>query len=94
MPHGWALAELWLLMRDALAYEDGNRLVLLAGVPRDWAVDVIDLPTAFGRLSIRRDGTRVTIGGEAKPPGGFVVEGTRIGTGAGAGPRSVNRIRR
>src|SRR5207248_1937604 len=36
MPHGWAIAEMALLLRDALAFEDGGRLVLLAGVPVEW----------------------------------------------------------
>ena len=33
MPHGWAIAEVHLLLRDCLAYEDDGRLVLFAGVP-------------------------------------------------------------
>ena len=36
MPHGWANAELHLLIRDSLVYEDGDKLVLLAGVPPQW----------------------------------------------------------
>ena len=32
----WAIAEMWLLLRDCLVYEDGDRLVLLAGVPPEW----------------------------------------------------------
>ena len=34
MPHGWAIAEVHLLLRDCLAYEDGNRLVLVRRRPR------------------------------------------------------------
>ena len=58
MPHGWAVAELHLLIRDSLLYEDGNQLVLFAGVPPEWfahkdGVEVKDLPTHFGRCSFK-----------------------------------------
>ena len=36
MPHGWALAEFHLLLRDSLLFEDGEKLVLLGGVPPLW----------------------------------------------------------
>ena len=35
MPHGWAIAEVHLLLRDCLAYEDNQQLVLFAGVPEE-----------------------------------------------------------
>jgi hypothetical protein len=75
MPHGWALAELWLLMRDSLVYEDGDRLVLLAGVPEEWLqqrIAVHNLPTHFGPLSFVYDQGVLTTSG-AKPPGGITV---------------------
>jgi len=81
MPHGWAVAELWLLIRDCLAFEDEGRLVLLAGVPPAWfAADrplcIAGLPTTFGRLTLsyRRDGAigRLALSG-AEPPEGFVL---------------------
>jgi hypothetical protein len=76
MPHAWAIAELWLLMRDSLVYEDGDRLVLLAGVPEEWLsreIKVRDLPTSFGKLSFTyRDG-KLTVESDVKPPGGFRV---------------------
>jgi hypothetical protein len=75
MPHAWAIAELWLLMRDSLVYEDGDRLVLLGGVPEEWLareIKVRDLPTSFGRLSFTYRGGKVTMESEVKPPGGFV----------------------
>ena len=40
MPHGWAIAELWLLLRDSLVHEDGDKLVLLTGVDPQWFNDV------------------------------------------------------
>ena len=54
MPHGWAMAEFQLLLRDSLAFEDTNTLVLLAGVPTDWftkRIRVENFPTHFGKCS-------------------------------------------
>jgi hypothetical protein len=82
MPHGWALAEFWLLMRDCLVHEDGERLILLAGVSTDWfrskeGMRVRGLPTYFGTLDFdyRRtaDGAEFQLGGSAAPPGGHVL---------------------
>jgi len=82
MPHGWAIAEMWLLLRDCLAFEDGDRLVLLAGVDPAWFRDekgiaVEGLPTHFGPCSFTytakgNTGT-LKLTGEAKPPGGFML---------------------
>ena len=79
MPNGWVLAELWLLMRDSLLFEDGDRLVLLGGVSPDWfgrEMAVIELPTWFGPCSFRYvpkdNGATLTLDG-ATPPGGFVL---------------------
>jgi hypothetical protein len=80
MPHGWAIAEVWLLMRDALAFEDGDRLVLLPGVPPDWFrkdLAIADLPTYFGPLGLAlkttAGGATLTLTGKAAPPRGFVL---------------------
>ena len=79
MPHGWAIAELWLLVRDALLFEDGDRLVLLAGVPEEWfregVIRVENRPTHFGRCTFEYDrkDASLSIAGEANPPGGFVL---------------------
>lgn len=75
MPHAWSIAELWLLMRDSIVCEDGDRLVLLAGVPEEWLareIKVRDLPTSFGKLSFTYRGGKLTIESNVKPPGGFV----------------------
>jgi len=75
MPHAWSLAELWLLMRDSLVHEDGDRLVLFAGVPRKWLTRPLrleNLPTAFGPLTLAWDGANLHLEGGARPPGGFV----------------------
>lgn len=80
MPHGWAIAELFLLIRDSLLFEDGDRLVLLAGVPEAWFSDergirIKDLPTHFGACALTYkpsgDGATLTLGGKADPPGGY-----------------------
>lgn len=82
MPHGWAIAELWLLLRDCLLYEDGDRLVLLSGVPPEWfthpeGIEIKSLPTHFGLWSFRYvpgdDGATLTISGTAVPAKGFVL---------------------
>lgn len=82
MPHGWAIAEFHLLLRDALAFEDGGKLVLLAGVPPVWftrpdGMKVENLPTHFGPASfmwkVKDRQAELTFSGSAAPPGGFVL---------------------
>jgi hypothetical protein len=80
MPHGWAIAELHLLLRDCVLFEDGERLVLLAGVPAAWfsapeGMAVEDMPTHFGDASFHykptKGGATLKLAGKAKPTGGF-----------------------
>jgi hypothetical protein len=80
MPHGWAIAEMWLLLRDSLLYEDGDRLVLLAGVPPEWfsadePLILENVPTHFGACSFRYEAkdnlASLEFSGPADPPGGF-----------------------
>ena len=82
MPHGWAIAEMWLLLRDSLVFEEGDRLVLLAGVDPAWFCDekgmaVKGLPTHFGTCSfaytVKGSVGTLKLTGDAKPPGGFVL---------------------
>ena len=80
MPHGWAIAELWLLMRDALCFEDGDRLVLFAGVAEDWfrkPMRITEAATHFGRFSAvyqpGDDAALLTLSGDARPPGGYIL---------------------
>lgn len=82
MPHGWATAEMWLLMRDALLFEDGERLTLFAGIPESWFVDphgmrVENMPSWFGECSMdwvpTPTGARLKFSGKASPPKGFVL---------------------
>ena len=99
MPHGWAIAEVWLLLRDCLLFEDAGRLVLLAGVPPEWFRDergmsVNRLATEFGLCSFRyaprrEGGGELILSGEAQPPLGFVL---RHPNGDVAAPASAKRI--
>ena len=82
MPHGWAIAEVWLLMRDCLLTESDGQLLLLAGASPQWFTDptgiqIESLPTAYGRCSFRytpiNGGAILTFGGDAAPPKGFVI---------------------
>ena len=82
MPHGWAIAEVWLLMRDCLVFEDHGRLILLGGIDPSWlthaeGLTIKNLPTYYGPLDLQwrsgPDGSELTLGGSAKPPRGFVL---------------------
>jgi hypothetical protein len=82
MPHGWAIAEFWLLMRDAIVYEDGGRLILLAGIAPEWfrhsaGIRAENLPTHFGPFSFKYSpGKRfatLTLTGSAQPTQGYAL---------------------
>jgi hypothetical protein len=82
MPHGWAIAELHLLLRDCLVFENGGQLVLLGGVPEDrftsgMGIKVENLPTHFGNVSFEwipaEGGAKLKFTGAASPPDGFVI---------------------
>ena len=75
------MAELWLLLRDSLVFEDNNQLVLLSGVPEEWIADKMefsfkDIPTYFGKLSLsckeEPNGISLTLSG-AQPAEGFIL---------------------
>jgi hypothetical protein len=82
MPHGWAIAEVWLLLRDSLLFEQDGSLVLFGGVPPEWFRDpkgmhLSGLRTQFGALTVdyrvQTDHGILTLDGEASPPRGFVL---------------------
>ena len=82
MPHGWAIAEMHLLLRDSLAFEDGKKLVLLAGVSPDWfkkpeGMSIAKMPTMFGPLGLEwkpsETGATLTLNAKCTPPDGFVL---------------------
>jgi hypothetical protein len=81
MPHGWANAELHLLIRDSLVHEDGDKLILLAGIPPEWfrkEFTIENLPTHFGPLTLAYKPDDAGAGGKlllsgAEPPAGYVV---------------------
>jgi hypothetical protein len=85
LPHGWIASSFARAVRRMIAYErrDDGALVLAAGVPAAWVreapgVRVRALPTHFGRLDCTLcadddEQVRVTLGGDVRPPGGFVI---------------------
>jgi hypothetical protein len=82
MPHAWISSDYIRAAFDMFAYARpaDESLVLAAGLDPDWldeGVSVAGLPTPWGELaySIRReDGAiRMTVEGEAAPPGGFAL---------------------
>ncbi len=82
MPHGWAIAEMWLLLRDSLVFEESNRLVLFAGIPPAWfkapgGLALTGFPTTFGTMSvsykIEEGKVTVKLTGDAAPSSGIVL---------------------
>jgi hypothetical protein len=67
MPHNWTSAEMICLLRSVFVIEEGDGLVLGAGVPREWMrpgarFGVQDLPTDFGKVSYT-----VAVGADGRP---------------------------
>jgi hypothetical protein len=78
-PHGWTAAELFLLLRDCLAREEGDKLVIGSGIPAAWLnadFEIKDLPTHFGKVSFRYKSADNTleVQSEALPPGGIQLD--------------------
>jgi hypothetical protein len=82
MPHGWANAEVFLLLRDCLAFEDGSQVLLMPGVDEAWfkgpnPVQVSGLETWFGKLTYKyicfQGYAELRLGSVAQPPLGFVL---------------------
>ena len=80
MPHTWVGSGYISAVRALFAYEEGDQLILAAGIDPDWLSDGIrvrNLPTAFGPIhyEIRRTNGRIdmTIDGKAAPPDGFSI---------------------
>jgi len=83
MPHGWAISELWLLMRDCLMFEDDRgRIILLGGVSPDWfrhsdGMEIRGLETYYGKCNFswtpQENGAMLELSGAALPPNGFVL---------------------
>ncbi|MCP4594661.1 MAG: coagulation factor 5/8 type domain-containing protein [bacterium] len=80
MPHTWVGSGFINAVRDMLIHEDGDQLVLLAGVSPAWleegtGVRLERFPTWFGTVGVkaRSAGGRlmVEIDGSAQPPGGY-----------------------
>ncbi len=83
MPHAWISSDFIRSMLDMFYYErEADRaLVLAAGIPREWltgkGVAIERLRTPYGSLAYsirpRRDTLVLSLSGDARPDGGFVL---------------------
>jgi hypothetical protein len=82
LPHGWCSAELALLLRDMVVYEDEGWLRLGEGLAPDQLVEGAgvggrDLPTYYGTVTYQLipedEGLSLELSGEASPPRGFTL---------------------
>ena len=83
MPHAWVASDFVRGVLDMFAWErrDDSALVLGGGLSSDWLVgegsSIEGLATPYGRLdfAMRGNANRLvaTVGGTARPPGGFVL---------------------
>ena len=83
MPHAWVASDFVRGVLDMFAWErrDDGALVLGGGLSADWlrgdGSSIAGLATPYGRLdfSMRGNARRLvaTVGGTARPPGGFVL---------------------
>ena len=84
MPHAWISSDYIRSTLDLLVYERDrdHALVLAAGAPTAWlegeGVGVTGVRTAYGPLTYNlrqmRDGWLLTLDGQVKPSGGFVIQ--------------------
>jgi hypothetical protein len=78
-PHGWTAAELFLLLRDCLAREVDDALVIGSGIPETWLAQpfsATNLPTYFGRASFAYEPAQkvLKVAVERRPTGGVRSE--------------------
>jgi hypothetical protein len=83
MPHAWVASDFVRSALDMFAWErrDDGALVLGAGLSGAWLAGegsaIRGLATPYGKLDFAMSGNaqrlRATIGGGARPPGGFVL---------------------
>jgi hypothetical protein len=83
MPHAWVASDFVRGGLDMFAWDrrDDRALVLGGGLSRDWLAglgsSIAGLATPYGRLDFAVRGTparlSATIGGTARPPGGYVL---------------------
>ncbi len=83
MPHTWVGAGLINSIRGLFLYEDGDTLVIGAGVDPKWIeegkqIRILNAPTRFGKMNIEmhRNGKDVLVelSGDAVPPDGIILK--------------------
>ena len=83
MPHAWVGAEYIEAVRSLFVYEDGEQLVVGAGIDPRWlndgaVVSLSNAPTGFGVIHLEEqaegDGIDVRLWGDAHPPGGILFK--------------------
>lgn len=87
MPHTWCAAEFVREIRDYFTYEEDldKSLVFCSGVPAEWlhgrGIEVQDLPTAYGRISLKAaaqgDTDAYQVTGQVAAPGGIWLVAAR-----------------
>ena len=79
MPHTWVGTDYVRSVLDLFAYVRGvdSSLVVGAGLPRKWVAEApgvrAELPTPFGMLSLKMQGSTCELGAMRVPPGGIVL---------------------
>ena len=78
-PHGWTASEFFLLLRDCLAREEGDKMIIGSGIPEDWMMSefkVTGMPTYFGKLSFKYEPKcrKLTTYMENHPAGGIISD--------------------
>lgn len=80
MPHTWVGSGYIDAVRNMLAYESNDSLILCAGIDPAWlkkGVTVKELPTNYGTISYTikktKHGIAFSVDGTAKPPKGFIL---------------------
>jgi hypothetical protein len=88
LPHAWVASDYVRSALDLFAYEDGDALVLAAGLPPDW---LSGLRTPWGEVAYgmraNTDTLRVEVSAGAAPPDGRVLTWPYAGP---PGPTTVN----
>ena len=90
LPHTWVGSDFMRSFLDLFAYEDGEALVVAAGIPSQWlnrkeGISVRGMHTRWGTFDLamvrRGKDVTITLGGDI-PPGGIVLKPPGVAAGA------------